>query len=133
MLSDAVAIATIPCVDLAGMRQFYGAKLGLSEVEFPADDDVAQEATAYQFGQGSILFIYARPSPTQADHTAVTLVTSDFDGTIAELLGRGVEFARYDLPGAEWDDRGVASMGQLKSAWFADPEGNVLAVAPTPF
>jgi hypothetical protein len=38
----------------------------------------------------------------------------------------------YDMPGVEFDSRGVASTGELKSAWFKDTEGNILALSQAP-
>ena len=37
-------------------------------------------------------------------------------------------FEDYDLPGLKTVD-GVATMGDLKSAWFKDSEGNTLAIS----
>ena len=36
------------------------------------------------------------------------------------------------MPGVEWDERGVAKMGDSIGIWFKDPEGNILAVNQMP-
>ena len=48
-------------------------------------------------------------------------------GTVRELRERGVAFEEYDLPGLKTED-GVATLGELQSAWFKDSEGNTIAL-----
>lgn len=43
---------------------------------------------------------------------------------------RGVTFEEYDVPGLKTHN-GIATGGGAKSAWFKDPEGNILAVVQT--
>jgi hypothetical protein len=43
------------------------------------------------------------------------------------LKGKGVTFESYDLPGAT-KDGDVHVMGELKAAWFKDPDGNILNI-----
>jgi hypothetical protein len=38
-------------------------------------------------------------------------------------------FEQYDLPGLKTDERGIATMGSSKTAWFKDTEGNILAIS----
>ena len=47
--------------------------------------------------------------------------------SIAELEGRGVVFADYDLPGFKTVEH-VCVLGSEKAAWFSDPEGNILCL-----
>jgi catechol 2,3-dioxygenase-like lactoylglutathione lyase family enzyme len=135
MLGNSPVNATIPCVDIAAARKFYGDKLGLTEVQFPglppeAAKAAAAEAALYACGGGTNLVIFARETPTKADHTACGWMVSDFDAVADDLLARGVTFVVYDdMPGATWDDRGVAmAEAGYKSAWFKDPEGNILSI-----
>jgi hypothetical protein len=46
---------------------------------------------------------------------------------VRELKERGVAFEDYDLPGLKTED-GVATLGELQSAWFKDSEGNTIAL-----
>lgn len=128
MLENAPVVALLPCVDLAGARKFYGDVLGLKEVEMPGSED-AQEGALYECGQGTRLAIYQRSTPTTADHTAVGWIVNDVDAIADELIGRGVTLEVYDMPGMEFDSRGVAAMGNNKGVWFKDPEGNILSVS----
>lgn len=135
MLGNAPVFASLPCVDLEGARQFYGQTLGLKEVFMSgAPEEMAQMGAMFECGQGTMLLVYARPTPTVADHTAAGWLVEDIDATVDELIGRGVTFEVYDMPGTIYDERGVASdpSGQFKSAWFKDPEGNILALNQMP-
>lgn len=139
MLGNSPVNATLPCVDLAAARKFYGETLGLSEVHFPglagdAAEAAAREAALYACGGGTYLVVYARPTPTIADHTAASWMVADFDAAASYLLGRGVAFEVYpEMPGVSFDDNGVATADAgYKSAWFKDPEGNILAIFEIP-
>jgi catechol 2,3-dioxygenase-like lactoylglutathione lyase family enzyme len=133
MLGDSLVIATLPCVDLKVARKFYGETLGLKEIAMPglpseAAAQAAQEAAMFQCGGGTMLVVYTRATPTRADHTAAGWALTNFDEVADELLSRGVTFEVYEeMPGVTWDDRGVADQG-YKTAWFSDPEGNILSI-----
>ena len=57
-------------------------------------------------------------------------MVADFDAVASELLKSGVKFEVYpEMPGATFDDQGVATADAgYKSAWFKDPEGNILSI-----
>jgi len=135
MLGNSPVNPTLPCVDLAAARKFYGETLGLNEVQFPglsgeAAETAAAEAAMYACGGGTFLVVYARSTPTQADHTAAGWMVADFEAVAKDLLSRGVGFEVYpEMPGVTFDDRGVATADAgYKSAWFKDPEGNILSI-----
>jgi hypothetical protein len=44
------------------------------------------------------------------------------------LKDRGVVFEEYDFPGLQTVNS-IATMGNVKGAWFKDPDGNILAVS----
>ena len=48
-----------------------------------------------------------------------------FDAEVQTLRERGVTFSTFEAEGLTWVD-GVASYDDFKSAWFEDPDGNVL-------
>jgi catechol 2,3-dioxygenase-like lactoylglutathione lyase family enzyme len=131
MLANSPVYAVLPCTDLDGARKFYNQTLGLKEVELPTAEEAGQ-AALYECGSGTNLLVYVRPTPTKADHTAAGWMVEDLDSVADELISRGVKFEVYDMPGVEFDERGVATMGNLKSAWFTDPEGNILAINQMP-
>jgi hypothetical protein len=51
----------------------------------------------------------------------------DVEATVADLRGKGVRFENYDLPGLKTVN-GIAELGDIRGAWFKDPEGNILSV-----
>jgi hypothetical protein len=60
--------------------------------------------------------------------TAVTwLVGDDVEGVVRALKAKGVTFEHYDMPNMKREgDNHVA--GDMKVAWFKDPDGNILSV-----
>jgi len=49
----------------------------------------------------------------------------------AELKAKGVVFEEYDYPNLKTVDS-IATRGEVRSAWFRDSEGNILAVVQFP-
>jgi streptogramin lyase len=59
--------------------------------------------------------------------TAATWAVDDVDGAVRTLKEKGVSFEHYDLP--DTTCRGdVHVSGEMKAAWFEDPDGDILAV-----
>ena len=58
--------------------------------------------------------------------TLLHLRVDDIDAAVDELIGRGVEFEKYD--GLGQDEKGINRAGGPYIAWFKDPAGNILAV-----
>jgi hypothetical protein len=56
----------------------------------------------------------------------------DLDAVVDGLIAKGVSMEVYDMPGVEFDERGVAVAGNVKTAWFKDPEGNILSLTESP-
>jgi len=137
MLANFPVAAMIPCVDLERARRFYGETLGLPVMDMPVPEDADGEpvGAAYQCGGGTMIFVYRRAEPPKSDHTVAGWLVADFDAVADALISRGITFETYpDMPDLEWDGRGIASSpdsGQ-RSAWFKDPEGNILAINSTP-
>lgn len=128
MLANAPIMPTIPCVDITIARVFYGGTLGLPKVEMPGAEDT--RSAFYQCGQGTQLLVYQRAAPSQADHTVASWIVDDIDAAADSLISKGVTLKTYpDMEGVEWDDRGVADLGNFRSAWFTDPDGNILSIA----
>jgi catechol 2,3-dioxygenase-like lactoylglutathione lyase family enzyme len=108
--------------DLARARAFYEGPLGLTPDEQPG-------AVAYAFGSGTQLLVY--PSAENAGTSKATLAgieVPDVEAAVEDLTARGVTFEQYDMGEIQTDARGVATLGDFKSAWFKDPDGNIFAV-----
>ena len=81
-----------------------------------------------RYGFGGIQFVlYETQFAGTAQNTAFGIDTDDFDGDMAVLRERGVTFNDYQLPGLTTVD-GVADYQGVRSAWFNDSEGNIIAI-----
>ncbi len=116
----------LPCADFDRCVAFYRDTLGF-DVE--VSTDMPGNATV-NAGKGSMFALYERPEPTRAEHTTLGIMVDDFDRAIDHLRSKGVKLEDYDQPGLK-TDRGIATYGDIKSAWFKDSEGNIIAVLPS--
>jgi catechol 2,3-dioxygenase-like lactoylglutathione lyase family enzyme len=125
MLGDAHVHPTIPVTDLGKARAFYEGTLGLSpEFETPV-------AVMYSAGSGTDLLVFTSAGPSNGNHTTMGFKVDDIEKEVADLKGRGVEFLEYDLPSLKTVNS-IADTGPIRSAWFRDPEGNILGVVQLP-
>jgi catechol 2,3-dioxygenase-like lactoylglutathione lyase family enzyme len=129
MLKDSKAVATVASKDIAAAHAFYSDTLGL-----PTMVQMDQLA-GYQLPDGSALSVYFRPDHRPPENTAITFLVSDIEAEVADLRRRGVTFEDYDLPeiGVRTVD-GIATLDEngAKSAWFKDPDGNIIALGTMP-
>lgn len=121
MLSNAKVHPTLSAVNLERAKKFYVEKLGLKVIGTDPSPGAMLEAT-----EGSLLYLYER-GVTKADHTVASFTVGDVEGQVAELKKNGVSFEEYDTPDLKTVN-GVATIGEIKAAWFKDTEGNILAV-----
>ncbi len=124
MLKTAPLITVVPGVDLERARRFYRDTLGLT----PVLDNADPTTILFEAGNGSRIAIYER-GQTKADHTIGAFIVEDIEGEVAWLASRGVQMEQYDFPGLKTNAQGIADMpGGIRSAWFLDSEGNILAM-----
>jgi len=124
MLGNSRVTPTIAVTDLEKAKDFYENKLGLKLNPSMQDMD----GVLYDAGEGTNLYIYLRTNPSKADHTLVSFRVDNIEKTIEDLSQKGVVFEHYDMPGLKTDDVGIATIGSAKSAWFKDPDENILSV-----
>lgn len=122
MLHEYVPIPTLAVSDLARAREYYEGVLGFA----PGPDTAG--GVMYAAG-GSSFLVYPSSYAGTNKATAMSFqVPADaFDAEVAALRERGVEFQTFDAEGLTWDD-GVATFDGTRSAWFEDPDGNILNV-----
>jgi catechol 2,3-dioxygenase-like lactoylglutathione lyase family enzyme len=126
MLSDHPVYTTIATADVARARTYYEGTLGFSvDTEDPAGGVYYRSGTTR-------FYVYPSEFAGHAQHTLATWAVDDVEATVAELAGRGVVFEQYDLPDLKTDERGIAELGPVKTAWFKDPDGNILNVGQPP-
>ncbi len=123
MLKNLPFAAILPAKDLDRAKKFYMEKLGLPEPE-----QIAPGHLQFKLGEGRGLLLYQREAGTQAQHTVAGWMTKDIESTVKELTDKGIVFEQYDMPNLKTNQLGIAEIGPVKSAWFKDPAGNILAI-----
>jgi catechol 2,3-dioxygenase-like lactoylglutathione lyase family enzyme len=122
MLDKWDAIANVAVKDLDTARRFYEQTLGLVPVH-----NEGGELIVYRSGK-SVLNVYRSQYAGTNQATAVTWAVGDqLDTVVRQLKERGVRFEHYDLPGLKREGD-VHVGGDMKVAWFKDPDGNILNV-----
>lgn len=122
MLGDRQAVATIAVKDLTAARKFYEGVLGLTVLSTQG-----AEAVNYKSGGAQLIVYRSEFAGTNKATAANWLVGGDIERIADGLRGRGVAFERYDMPGVVHKGD-VHIFGDLKAAWFKDPDGNILAL-----
>ena len=117
--------AVLPCSDYGRCVAFYRDTLGF-EVE--ESKEMPGNAVVYG-GKGSVFSLYERLEPTKAEHTTAGILVDDFEGAIDYLRSHGVKLEDIDQPGLKTEN-GVVTIGDFKTSWFKDSEGNIIAVMP---
>jgi catechol 2,3-dioxygenase-like lactoylglutathione lyase family enzyme len=120
MLGNKDAMATAAVKDIGAARRFYEDKLGLKPVHAEG-----QGVITYKTGSSSLLVYASQFAGTNKATTATWSVGGEFDDIVRSLQSRGVSFEHYDdLPGITRQGD-VHRNGDLKLAWFKDPDGNI--------
>src|SRR5438270_667269 len=121
MLGGNDVCATIAVKDLATAQPFYEEVLGLEKsMESPG-------GVFYKSGNSGV-FVYPSGTAGTNQATYASWMVEDVEGTAEALKAKGVTFEQYDnLPGATREGD-IHVMGELKSAWFKDPDGNILNI-----
>lgn len=120
MLKDSDAVATLAVRNLDVARKFYRETLGLEQVA--AQDD---EVITLRSGQSTINVYRSEFAGTNRATALSWTVGKDLDSVVRDLKARGVVFEHYEMPNAK--HRGdVHVFGDFETAWFKDPDGNIL-------
>jgi len=119
MLGDKTVFATLAVKSMEEAKKFYEGVLGLSG---ESKDD---GGVLYACGDAK-LFVYESSFAGTNKATAVSwAVGDDLESMVKDLTAKDVEFEQYDMPGVEREGD-IHLMGDLKAAWFKDPDGNIL-------
>lgn len=123
MLGNKDATATVPVKNLENAKQFYEGTLGLTPV-----DNEGEDAIVYQSGRTRLLVYKSEFAGTNKATVATWGVGDDIEQEVKTLHDKGVAFEHYaDMP--EVTLKGdVHVMGDMKAAWFKDPDGNIHAM-----
>jgi catechol 2,3-dioxygenase-like lactoylglutathione lyase family enzyme len=122
MLGDNDAIATVAVKDLPRARRFYEGVLGLRVV-----DAQGSEAITFKSGNSSVIVYHSDFAGTNNATAINWMLGKEIEKVVQGLKERGVQFEHYDLPGLT-QKGDVHAFGEFKTAWFKDPDGNILAL-----
>jgi len=122
MLGKADATPMIAVKDLDRARNFYEGTLGL-------------ETKKEDFGEGltmksgdTTVNVYRSEYAGTNKATALNFDVDNIESEVKELKDKGVFFEHYDLPGLEQHGDLYVGEGGFKTAWFKDPDGNILSL-----
>ena len=120
MLNDKEAIANLAVKDLKAAAKFYEGTLG-----FQKESEEGEEVITYRSGD-SVFNVYRSEYAGTNKATAVSWAVGDeLEGIARSLRAKGVVFEHYDMPGMTREGD-VHMYGDMKVAWFKDPDGNIL-------
>ena len=122
MLGKADATPMIAVKDLDRARRFYEETLGLETKE-----EMGGEILSVQSSRTPIT-VYKSEFAGTNKATALTFAVDDVEKEVGELKGKGVFFEQYNMPGLEQRGDLYVGDGDFKTAWFKDPDGNILSI-----
>jgi catechol 2,3-dioxygenase-like lactoylglutathione lyase family enzyme len=122
MLAGRDAITMIAVKDVEVAKRFYRDTLGL-----PPHGEENPEFVSFKSGNTIVNVYRSRYAGTNEATTATWVVGEELDSIVDALRGKGVTFEHYDLPDTvRHGDIHVA--GDIRIAWFKDPDGNILSL-----
>ena len=116
------AAATIAVRDPRSARKFYEDTLGLKML-----DDSMPEALVFKSGNSKVLVYQSQYAGSNKATAATWGVGNDIEPIVQALKAKGVAFEHYDMPGMTRKGD-VHVGGDMKAAWFKDPDGNIIAL-----
>ena len=123
MLGNKDAAANIAVRDLETAKVFYQDTLGLAQVSVEG-----QEAIVFKSGNSTVIVYRSQYAGTNQATAVTWVVGKELEVVVQQLKAKGVAFEHYDMPGVTLEgDIHVA--GDMKVAWFKDPDGNILNIA----
>jgi catechol 2,3-dioxygenase-like lactoylglutathione lyase family enzyme len=122
LLGDIDASANLAVKNLKVSKKFYEDTLGLMQI-----DTEEEELIAFKSGNTTI-YVYQSQNAGTNKATAVTwVVGEDLEDIVTKLKAKGVTFEHYDMPDMTRKND-VHIFGDMKVAWFKDPDGNILNI-----
>src|ERR1700681_144953 len=112
MFANTKAFSGFAVDDVRKARKSYGETLGIRTSE-----EIGL-MTLHLAGERDTL-VYPKSDHTPANYTILNFPVEDIGRAVAELVGRGVRFERYE--GFDQDEKGVFLGGGTYIAWIEDP------------
>ena len=123
MLGDKDAAANIAVKNLETAKKFYEDTLGLTQMGAEG-----QEVIVYKSGNSTVNVYQSQYAGTNQATAVTWMVGEDIEGVVQQLKAKGIIFEHYDMPGVTREGD-VHIAGDMKVAWFKDPDGNILNIA----
>jgi catechol 2,3-dioxygenase-like lactoylglutathione lyase family enzyme len=122
MLGKQNAVAMIAVKDLSAARSFYEGTLGLEPVRTEGD-----EVIVFRSGTTEVNVYRSDFAGTNKATALAWPVGDKIEGLVRQLKAKGARFEHYDMPGMKREgDLHIG--GDMKVAWFKDPDGNILSL-----
>jgi catechol 2,3-dioxygenase-like lactoylglutathione lyase family enzyme len=122
MLGNKDAAANIAVKNLEKAKKFYEDILGLTQVGAEG-----QEVVVFRGGNSTVNVYQSQYAGTNQATAVTWTVGGEMEDIVRGLRAKGVTFEHYDMPNTKLDgDIHVA--GDMKVAWFKDPDGNILNI-----
>jgi len=122
MLGKTDAIPMIAVTDLDRARRFYEDKLGLK-----TKDEWGGEGATLESGDTRVNLYRSEFAGTNKA-TTLTFEVDDAEKEVEDLKEKGIFFEKYDLPGLKPQGDFYVGEKGFKTAWFKDPDGNILSL-----
>jgi catechol 2,3-dioxygenase-like lactoylglutathione lyase family enzyme len=122
MLGKSDATPMIAVKDLDRARKFYEDTLGLT-----AKEEMSGEVLTVKSGDTPIT-VYRSEFAGTNKATTLTFEVDDIEAEVDELKGKGIFFEKYDVEGLTPKGDFYEGEGGFKTAWFKDPDGNILSL-----
>jgi catechol 2,3-dioxygenase-like lactoylglutathione lyase family enzyme len=123
MLGDKDAAANIAVKNLETARKFYEDTLGLTQV-----GTEGQELIVFRSGNSTINVYQSQYAGTNQATAVTWVVGEDVEEVVRELKAKGITFEHYDDMLDMTREGDVHVAGNMKVAWFKDPDGNILNI-----
>ncbi len=108
--------------DLDRARAFYEETLGLTTI-----DTLGEEVVSMKSGDTRI-DVYRSEFAGTNKATALNFDVADIGAEVRELKDKGVMFEHYDGMDGLTRNGDVYEAEGMKTAWFKDPDGNILSL-----
>ncbi len=122
MLAEFPLFTALAVSDLDRARDFYENVLG-----FTVEESMEGLGIRAGDGTGALVYLSAYAGTNKATAAGFDVPADKFDEEVAALREKGLVFQTFEYEGITWED-GVATMGEMRSVWFDDPDGNILSV-----
>lgn len=125
MLNHNSVYASIPVRDIEKARKFYEDTLGMKA--FVTLDEALLQ---YESGDSKV-FLYRSPLSGMMGVTVATwVIDHNIEGVISHLRDRGIIFEHMDNENMPRLSRqgDLHIIDNIRTAWFKDPDGNLLAL-----